>query len=246
MIKILNILAILMLFSASCQKASVGDCFKSTGSITVEERHITGFHTIELNDNIDLEFQSSNINSLSIEAGKNLLDGIRTTVVDSVLTIENDNSCNWVRDYDAPLKAYLTFTHLDTIRYNSIGNISSTDTVRIEHLVIDVWEGAGDISFTVKTAMLFCNLHYGTVDIKMKGLSENCFVYSASFGLVDNRSLASKNVYLKTKSSNDVYVNATHTMDVSLEGIGHVYYKGNPPNISLNRTGPGELIRLPE
>ncbi len=35
-------------------------------------------------------------------------------------------------------------------------------------------------------------------------------------------------------------------MDVSLEGIGHVYYKGSPPDISLNKTGSGELIRLPE
>jgi len=224
----------------------VGDCFKSTGPITTEERPITGFHTIELNNNIDLELQSSNSNSLSIEAGKNLLDGIRTTVVDSVLTIENNNSCNWVRDYSAPLKAYLTFSHLDTIRYNSIGNISSADTVRIGHLVIDVWQGAGDISFTVNADMLFCNLHYGTVDIKMNGRSENCFVYSASFGLVDNRGLISKNVYLKTKSSNDVYVHATRTLDVSLEGIGNVHYMGTPPNIYLNRTGPGELIRLPD
>jgi len=244
--RFVHIAVIFLVFASSCEKNSAGDCFKSTGSITIEERPITGFHTIELNDNIDLELQSSNINSLSIEAGKNLLDGIKTTIVDSVLTIGNDNSCNWVRDYDAPLKAYLTFSYLDTIRYNSIGNISSIDTVRIEHLVLDIWQGAGDISFTVNTAMLFCNLHYGTVDIKMKGLSENCFVYSASFGLVDNRSLASKNVYLKTKSSNDVYVNATHTMDVSLEGIGHVYYKGNPPNISLSRTGTGDLIRLSE
>lgn len=236
----------LFIIATSCQKESVGDCFKSTGPITTEERSITGFHTIELNNNIDLELLSSNINSLSIEAGKNLLDGIKTTVIDSVLTIENNNGCNWVRDYSTPLKAYLTFSHLDTIRYNSIGNISSTDTVHIEHLVIDVWQGAGDISFTINADMLFCNLHYGTVDFKMEGRSENCFVYSASFGLVDNRSLISRNVYLKTKSSNDVYVKATSTLNASIEGIGNVYYNGNPPNISLDRTGTGELIRLPD
>lgn len=246
MIRILNILGIVLILGTSCQKQSVGDCFKGTGAITVEERPVTGFHTLILKDNIDLELRSSNINSLSIEAGKNLMKNITTTLVDSVLTIENNNSCNWVRDYNAPLKAYLNFERLDTIQYRSIGNISSIDTVFVGNLVINVWEGAGDISFTVNAAMLFCNLHYGTAEIKMKGRSENCFVYSASFGLVDNLSLTSKNVYLKTKSSNDVYVKATRTLDVSIEGIGHVYYQGNPPNISLNRTGSGELIRLPE
>jgi hypothetical protein len=245
-LRLLNIIILFILFTTSCEKNSIGDCFKSTGPINVVERPVSGFHTVVLKDNIDLELQSSNLNRLTLEAGNNLLNKIKTEVIDSVLIIENNNSCNWVRDYNAPLKAYLSFTKLDTIQYESIGNISSQDTIIIENLVINVWEGAGEISFSVKASMLFCNLHYGTAEIKMKGISDNCFVYSASFGLVNNLNLVSDNVYLRTRSSNNVYLKATHSLEASIENIGNVYYQGNPPNINLNQTGTGELIKLEE
>ena len=237
-------IAFLVLIISSCDKNTAGDCFKSTGPVQTEERPISGFHTILLKDNIDLELHSSNVNTLFIEAGENLLSGINTSVVDSVLVIENNNRCNWVRSYDSPLKACLNFTRLDTIEYRSIGNISSTDTVFVDELVINVWEGAGDISFLVNTEMLFCNIHYGTADIKMSGVSQVSFIYSASFGLVDNRALIARQVYLNNKSSNDVYVRAKERLEVTIENIGNVYYVGNPDEITLNQVGSGELIKL--
>lgn len=244
MLRILNIITVILFITTSCEKSSVGDCLKSTGPITVIDRPVSGFHTVVLKDNIDLEICSSNFNSLSIEAGENLLNEINTSVIDSVLTIENNNRCNWVRSYDSPIKAYLNFDRLDTIQYRSIGNISSLDTVFVEDLVLNVWEGAGEINFLVRAKMLFCSIHYGTADIKLRGRSDVCFVYSASFGLIDNLNLSSGNVYLNNKSSNDVYVRATNIMEVTIENIGNVYYKGNPNQVSLVQLGSGELIKI--
>jgi hypothetical protein len=197
-----------------------------------------------LKDNIDLELHSSNTNSISVEAGENLLNEINTSVVDSVLIIENNNRCNWVRSYDSPLKAYLNFSRLDTIQYRSIGNINSTDTVFAVELVINVWEGAGEISFLINSKLLFCNIHYGTADIKMKGITQVSFIYSASFGLIDNRGLTASQVYLNSKSSNDVYLRAKNRLEVTIENIGNVYYIGDPNQIKLNQIGTGELIKL--
>ncbi len=114
----------------------------------------------------------------------------------------------------------------------------------VEDLVINVWEGAGEINFLVRAKMLFCSIHYGTADIKLRGRSDVCFVYSASFGLIDNLNLSSDNVYLNNKSSNDVYVHATNIMEVTIENIGNVYYKGNPNQVSLVQLGSGELIKI--
>jgi hypothetical protein len=242
--RLIYLLTAFIFISTSCEKNSVGDCFKSTGPIKTEERTIPGFHTILLKDNIDLELHSSNTNNITVEAGENLLSKINTTVEDSVLIIENNNRCNWVRSYDSPLKAFLNFTRLDTIEYRSIGNISSTDTVFIKELVIDVFEGAGEISFLISTDFLFCNLHYGTADIKMKGVTIFSSIYSASFGLIDNRGLNATQVYLNNKSSNDVYVQSSDILEVTIENIGNVYYIGNPDQIKLNQIGTGEMIKL--
>ncbi|RLD31745.1 MAG: hypothetical protein DRI88_04395 [Bacteroidetes bacterium] len=240
-----HIAALLFLFTVfSCEKTSVLDCFKSTGPVTEEERPISGFHTVVLHDNVDLVLESSGTNHLTIEAGENLMKKIITEVNDSVLTISNYNSCNWVRSYETPITAHLRFTQLDTIEYRSIGNITSIDTIHTNNMVIDVKEGAGEIGFTVNATFLHCNLHFGTATIKMKGLCEVCYVYSNSFGLIDNRSLITDFVYLNNRSSNDIYVYAHKTLGVTIENIGNVYYTGNPGNITLDRRGTGNLIKL--
>jgi hypothetical protein len=238
------IVIIILLFTVSCEKASVGDCFKSTGSIVQEERPVTGFHTVVLHDNVNLVLESSGENHLTIEAGKNLMKKIVTEVHDSVLTIHNYNSCNWVRSYDKPVTAYLSFAKLDTLVYRSIGNVTSDDTVRVGNLEIDVKEGAGEIGFTVSAIILHCNLHYGTADIKMKGRVGVCYVYSNSFGLIDNRNLDADFIYLDTRSSNDIYVQVHKVLGVTIDNIGNVYYTGNPYDISLVQNGTGQLIKL--
>ena len=243
--RILNYIAgILLLFTVSCEKASVADCFKSTGSIVQEERPVTGFHTVILHDNVNLVLESSNTNHLTIEAGKNLLKKIVTEVNDSVLTIRNNNSCNWVRSYDKPVMAYLSFTELDTLEYRSIGDVTSKDTIRVGNMEISVKEGAGEIGFIVDAVILHCNLHYGTADIKMKGHAGVCYVYSGGFGLIDNRDLDADFVYLETRSSNNVYVQVHKVLGVTIDNIGNVLYTGDPYDISVVQNSSGQLIKL--
>ena len=235
---------LLLLFTASCEKTSITDCFMSTGSIVQEERPVTGFHTVILNDNVNLVLESSDSNHLIIEAGKNLMKKIITEVNDSVLTISNYSSCNWVRSYDKPVTAYLSFAQLDTLEYHSIGDVTSNDTVRVGNLEISVKEGAGEIGFIVDAVILDCYLHYGTADLKMKGKASVCYVYSNGFGLIDNRNLNADFVYLRTRSSNDIYLQAHKVLGVTIDNIGNVYYTGNPYDISLVQNSTGQLIKL--
>ena len=235
----------MMFIGLSCKKSSVLDCFNSTGKITQTERSISDFHTIVLNDNINLFLRQSNQNKLVLEAGSNLMTKIYTEVNDGgYLEIGNDNSCNWVRSYDKPINVYLDFVKLDSLKYRSIGNVINEDTIRMDTLVLDVYEGAGIIELTVDTYKVNTNLHYGTADIITSGKSVVSYDYLAGFGKIDNRSLNAKHVYLNNKSSNDIYIYSGTTLGVTIENIGNVYYTGNPGSISLNRIGSGELIKI--
>jgi len=244
-----NIVLLMMLFlvisGLSCNKSPVLDCFNSTGEIKKVEREIDDFTSIILMDNVNLHLQQAQKNKLILEAGSNLMSKIITEVnAEGVLEIKNDNQCNWVRSYDKPINVYLDFVQLDTLEYRSIGNVTNEDTIRMDTLVIDVKEGAGAIELTVNTYKINTNLHYGTADIITSGRTNISFVYLAGAGKVDNRSLIGNLVYLNNKSSNDIYVNSTSTLEVTIDNIGNVYYLGNPHNISLTGNGSGELIKL--
>jgi len=244
--RILQIIIVLVVLNAiSCNKANTFDCFKSTGKIVKVERAVGNFNSILLNDNINLFLRQADQNKLEVEAGNNLLPKIITSVnEEGVLEISNENSCNWVRSYDKPLNVYLDFVTLDTLEYRSIGDVSNVDTIRMDTIVINVREGAGTIALTVHTYKINTNLHYGTADIVTSGISVLNFDYLAGYGKIDNSALLSKQVYLENKSSNNIYVNARLTLEATINNIGNVYYKGNPPNILVTGTGSGKLIKI--
>ena len=235
----------ILIAGLSCSKSSVLDCFNSTGKITQTDRSISEFHSIVLNDNVNLYLRQSDQNKLVLEAGSNLMSKIYTEVNDAgYLEIGNDNSCNWVRSFDKPITVYLDFVQLDSLKYRSIGNVSNEDTIRMDTLVVDVYEGAGKIELTVNTYKMNTNLHYGTADIFTSGKAVVSYVYLAGFGKIDNRALDVKHVYLNNKSSNDIYIYSSNTIGATIENIGNIFYTGNPGSISLNKIGPGNLIKI--
>ncbi|MCF6341458.1 MAG: DUF2807 domain-containing protein [Bacteroidales bacterium] len=230
---------------SSCEKSSVFDCFKNTGPITSEERKVADFDHILLRHNINLHLRQAAKNRIVVQSGSKLMKKIKTTVnADGQLEIRNDNSCNWVRDYNIPIDLYLDFVQLDAIEYRSTGDVLSEETLFFDTLRIDVLEGSGTIDLDIDAQVLFCELTYGTADIVLKGNSGLCYVYSAGFGRIDNRKLKGKFVYVNNKSSNDMYLQATVELGATIENIGNIYYTGNPPTVFLNKKGEGKLIEF--
>ncbi len=235
---------IISLSSINCNKSSAPDCLKSTGSIEKIERQVEAFHSIKLYDNVNLHLIPSGGNKLILESGKNLMDKIETYVnEDSTLIIKNNNSCNWVRSYNKPITVYLDVSELRRIEYRSIGNITNTDTLRMDSLTIDVWEGAGKIELAMNTKNCWANIHYGTADIVLHGRADQGFYYLLGAGKIDASGLEVGLAYLRNWSSNNLYLWATKHMSVEIKGLGNVYYKGNP-GISSNIFGEGKLIKM--
>lgn len=232
---------------SSCKKGTFPDCFYATGDITTQSREIEKFSKIILRNNVNLILEKSNTNNIVVEAGTNLISNISTLVNENgVLEIKNDNNCNWIRSFDKPINVYLKYTNIDTIEYQSIGDVTTKNALITDTLWLAAYEGAGEININVDVKTLHCALHYGTLDIIIKGKSGLSYVYSASFGLVNLIELESKFVYANNKSSNDVYLKANSHLGATIENIGNIYYAGNPKTVTFDKIGTGELIHLPD
>src|SRR5262245_25022970 len=96
--KHIPLIALLALVSFSgCQKDQWDDCFTSKGPTITQERCVEGFHTIELEDHIDLVLTEEEDCVVRVRAGQNLLGQIDTEVEGDVLHIRDRNTCNFVR-----------------------------------------------------------------------------------------------------------------------------------------------------
>ena len=233
---------LIILVTMGCSK-NQGGCFTSSGEITTEKREATAFRFIELNNNVDVFLTYAPEYSIEVHAGKNIIKGIKTYVDNNTLVIKNENTCNWVRSYEKPIEVYISTPTLDSIVYQASGNLTSTNQFLTDSLKLDVLEGAGSIDLNVRTDRSTFNLHYGTVDLNVKGNSHIAYLYSGAYGPANLRNLYTVFTFLTNNSTNNCYVWASFQLDAKIENVGDVYYWGDPPIINYSGAGSGKLYK---
>jgi hypothetical protein len=231
---------------SSCTRDDAAGCFDSTGDILKEQRPAAPFRYLEVHDNINL-FLTNDSSSwdITVEAGENLIPGVKTEIEDGHLVIWNDNDCNWVRDFRVPINVYVTFVRLDSIVFRAAGDLVFTNYWRNDSVQFDAWEGAGLVDLRLLTMKSHVYVHYGTMDVNVSGTSQVTFISSKGYGPVNTLGLLSKFTYLSTSSPNDCYVYASVELGAEINNIGNVYYNGDPPLVTQVLNSQGRLIRLP-
>src|SRR5687767_8835474 len=113
----------------SCGEDHMLDCLKSTGSITSDNRNLEAFHTMQVEDNVDVWIIPDSETFVEVKAGSNLIENVTTEVSNGRLTIRNINKCNWVRDYDKPVEAWVHTPLFRNIYHLGSGKLTSTSPI---------------------------------------------------------------------------------------------------------------------
>lgn len=234
---------IISLFLVSCDKDLL-NFPKSTGkTVTITRPVENNFTTIYLNDDVNLVITQGDTYSIKLEGGENLLPEIETLINDSTLTIRNKNTFNWLRSYDKEITAYVTMPHIFELRYEATSNVTNTDTIREDSLTVTATGGSGYIDLIIKTGTAKLSIISGSADMKFSGKTGVNFIFSDGYGPFHCLNLESGFLFMRNSSTNDCYINVIHHLEYEILGLGNIYYKGNPPEISGTATSSGKLIK---
>ena len=221
---------------SSCKKENLCDCIKGTGDIIKEQRSVSDFTSIEVNRNIYVVLTQDTINSVEVEAGENLLPLIRTHVRDGLLIINNDNTCNWVRDYSKKITAYVHVKDLREIRSYSTKNIISTNVITSSKIdILNFF--SGDITVIISAAESYTKQMGSGGDITVSGHSGFNYIFSQGYGYLHLENLDSESALVWQKGTGDIHLSVRNSMDVQIDYVGNVYYSGNP--VIDQRPSPG-------
>lgn len=226
----------------SCKKENLGDCFKSTGKTSIEERFIPTFRSIELNDKIDLFVEYGPNLNLRVKAGENLQKLIKTEVKNGQLIIENDNKCNWVRSFKKRIEVYLQTPTLKAITYYGSGRVNFTNTFVSDTLLVNLWEASGDLTFKIDANYVELKSHTGTGTIKCEGNTEGLVTFMGGNGFIETEQTTAKNVLAVNNNTGYLRIKAEENLKADISGAGNIEYFGNPV-IELIDIGEGELIK---
>ncbi len=226
-----------------CNKPESFDCIKSYGTVVNEQVILDTVKQIHLFDGVDIYLQSGEQQKIVKIGGKNVLPKVLLTYDNGVLTIENKNSCNWVRGYKQPT-LLLQVPHLSYILHKGYGRITSMDTLKNNIMGINVKDGVGDIDLTVSNTNTTI-VSNSNSNITFRGSTNKLNVgYYYDVGKFNGQDLIAKNVTITHLGTNSIIVHATHKISGSIQGRGDLYVYGQPLEIDIDLVGSGQLISL--
>lgn len=239
---------VFFVFFFACDSEDAGDCFQKAGTIIQREVFVSDFDKILVNRDIELVIKEDAIQGVVIETGQNLMNDVTAEVVDGKLTLTDNNTCNYLRDYGIT-KVYITSPNITEIRSSTQYDISSEGVLTYPNLTILSEDFSAPGSFNVGDFRLQINnddfrVVFNNLSVcYVSGETENLSVtFAAGASRFEGRDLIAQKVTVSNRGSNDMIVNPQQEITGKISGIGNVICVNKPPIVDVEEVYRGQLI----
>ena len=230
----------------SCGKPEDRTCFKGSGDQVTEERSPGYFHSIEIYDLIDIKLIQDSTDHVVLRCGENILGHVSTEVENGVLTIRDENKCNWLRSLPVDIEIDVHFTEMRHVRNEGSGTLTCAGQIQADVFAFHSWHTVSKNYLNVAADELYVQLHAGGSYVEVQGSARMSFYYNSGRGKLRAEGLLSENIWADNKSEGDIKCSIDGgTLWYILDGKGSIFYNGQPSEIiEVSRLGDGELIPL--
>lgn len=239
--KLILIISLHILFAA-CDTSNAPDCLKTSGKIIENTIELDEFTSLQINNEFDVVLEQSPLQEVLLITGENLVSEINFDLADEKLTISDQNSCDWVRDYIFP-KVIIRHPGLSEIRQNGGGSISSLDTLILNELLLISENSTGTFDLRLRCdKLVIVNNDLSNYHISGETNSLEVGFFSGD-GRFEGSDLSTVNANVFHRGTNDIIVNVSEKLTGRILATGDIIYVGNEPNsIDVSDENRGSLI----
>ena len=235
------IIAISIIF-LGCNTENAPDCLQRAGDLMEVEIGVGAFDRLEINDQFNVILEQGDEQRVVLEYFDNLIPDIEFELEEDLLIFHDNNSCNWVRDYNFPILK-ITHPNITFIRQNGGGLISSKDTLFYDDLDVISEERSGDFGLTLncrKFSVVNNDLTNYYIDGKVERLS---IFFASGNGRFEGAELISQDAVFFQRGTNDIILQAENSLTGRILGNGNLIFVGTKPTtIDVRVEGRGSLI----
>lgn len=240
---------LIVLFMWSCAKDQVSDCIQASGDLVVKEYDLDAFNRILVHENIELIIKMGSEHQLSVAAGEFLISDVTYTIREGLLTLSDNNQCNWVRSY-TPTKIIVTTPTLTEIRSNTQHPITCDGTLTFPNLNL-ISENfnqdnisSGDFNLEVQSESLKIvsnNVSQFFISGNTEHLDVGFYAGTTAFFGAD---LVARHIKVYHRSSHDMIVNPQESLTGQLRSVGDLISIQRPSTVDVRVLYTGDLIFL--
>ena len=234
----------LIFISISCSKP--GECIEATGSIITKDFTVADFDKIIVHQGISLVVTEGLVYKVEVQTGENLMPNIEATVTDGLLTLKNNTTCNWVRDYGNTV-VYVTAPNITELHSKTERTITSNGvlTYPILRLIsMDLSDGAGTGDFNIQVNNSQTVIENNNVSrYYILGQTNELLVnFYDGNGRFTGDNLNAKKIVVFHRGSNDMIVRPTEVISGKMVSTGNVILKNNLSIVDLKQLNQGRVI----
>ena len=238
------LLVSLIFISIGCSNPS--ECIEATGSIITKGFTVPDFDKIIVHQGISLVITEGSIYKVEVKTGENLMSNIEVSVVDGMLTLKDNTTCNWVREYGNTI-VYVTAPNVTELHSKTEKIITSNGNLTFPILKLfstDLSNGAGTGDFNlqiINSQIIIDNNNVSRYYIS--GQTDNLVIgFHDGNGRFEGQNLKAKTVYIFHRGSNDIIVKPTESITGKMVSTGNVILKNNPPIVEIQQLYHGRVI----
>ena len=240
--------AVVLLF-LQCEKPI--DCVKSSGPVKSKIFEGFTFTKLLVNKRISVVITQSVLYKVEVQAGENLINDIEVKLSGDLLTLSDNTSCNWVRDYGETV-VYITAPNITDIFSKSEQKISSNGVLTYPNLHLVLMDdgdgfsgtGTGDFQFQLNNDnVLVENNEVGR--FFLSGTTNNLQVsFYEGGGVFHGENLYANHIGFYHRGSNDMYIRPILSLNGNIYNVGDVNCYSRPPaeNVQVQEYYRGRLI----
>jgi len=208
----------------------------------VQDRHLSGFHAIEVSGSYDVYIEQGSSESVKVEAPADVMDHVVTEVEDGVLKVHNKHESGWNWggwNSHKKIAVYVSIKDINELSVSGSGDAYFKSGLNANNLKIRV-SGSGDVLGKVDVKTLDCSIS-GSGDMKLSGHAESQNVGVSGSGDYEAKGLATANTTVHVSGSGDAGVNVSTNLEASVSGSGDVSYTGGAHNVVKSKSGSGDI-----
>lgn len=229
----------LLLMCTSCKKGG----FFNEGEMTVETRYLLGFNYVQTKDVFDITLRQSDTPGIIIKCGEALIPGIKTTLRNDSLIIDNKNHFDWTRKYRM-IELVILADSLKKISLDEPCDFRTDGVYRQDQFIVWATNNLTVIDIEVETGHFYLvNSWINTGSYVVRGSTGYAYFVINGSASLDASGLMADDMYVEQKSIDDMHVSVRDYLTYSINNSGNIFCYSDPLNIEESgKSGTGELI----
>lgn len=230
----------------ACKKPVNRTCWKFAGATKSLTITVGDFTALFLKGHLSYTLVQDSTDKIVITGGENLIGHVKWTNENGLLTLENGNKCNFLRDPKNEINIAIHCTNVSNIRFEGTEPLIGLGTLKSDYFVLFIRDGAGPVTLDLESLVVNADIAHGWGEYHLSGTTKSAriAVRSNGFCTVDKLHITDS-VYVGSESQGDITLNANGIpMSGYIKAGGNIRYKGIPNAINVIKTGEGNLIPI--